>query len=158
MSHPAEAATLLEYRSILAPTDFSAHAAVALRHACGLAHRLGGGIAPAPVLPDFIPTSPDPSLAPSLPPEYFARAEANARESLAGLLEPAWGVPPAVKTSVHWGSAVEGIVGYARDHAVDLLVIATHGRTGLRHALLGSVAERILREAPCPVLTIRDRT
>ena len=40
---------------------------------------------------------------------------------------------------------------------IDLIVIATHGRTGLSHVLLGSVAERIIREAPCPVLTIRSR-
>ncbi len=59
---------------------------------------------------------------------------------------------------MRWGDAVDAIVGYARDHAIDLIVIATHGRTGLGHVLLGSVAERIVREAPCPVLTIRDRT
>ena len=52
---------------------------------------------------------------------------------------------------------VESIVSYAVDHRVDLIVIATHGRTGLSHVLMGSVAERIVREAPCPVLTIRDR-
>jgi universal stress protein A len=48
-------------------------------------------------------------------------------------------------------------VAHALDNRVDLIVIATHGRTGLSHVLLGSVAERIVREAPCPVLTIRDR-
>ncbi len=45
---------------------------------------------------------------------------------------------------------------YAKEHEIDLIVIATHGRTGLSHVLLGSVAERIVREAPCPVLTLRD--
>jgi nucleotide-binding universal stress UspA family protein len=58
---------------------------------------------------------------------------------------------------VRWGSPVEAIVAHADDKRVDLIVIATHGRTGLSHALLGSVAERIIREAPCPVLTIRSR-
>jgi universal stress protein A len=147
-----------DYRSILAPTDFSAHAAVALRHACGLAWKLGAELHLLHVLPDFVPAGPDPILGPSLSPDYFSQAEAKARESLAHLLEPAWGSPPSVKLAVHWGSAVEGIVAYARDHAVDLVVIATHGRTGLRHVLLGSVAERIIREAPCPVLTVRDRS
>ena len=149
---------MLEYRSILAPTDFSLHAGMALRHACGLAERLGAELHLLHVLPDFVPASPDPMLAPTMPPEYFARAEAQARESLATLLDPAWGRPASIKLAVHWGSAVEGIVGYASDHAVDLIVIATHGRTGLRHALLGSVAERIVRESPCPVLTVRDRS
>jgi universal stress protein A len=149
---------VLQYRSILAPTDFSTHAGVALRHACSLAHRLGAELHLLHVLPDFVPASPDPMLAPNLPPEYFNRAEAKAREALSTLLEPDWGRPASVKLAVHWGSAVDGIVGYASDHAVDLVVIATHGRTGLRHVLLGSVAERIIREAPCPVLTVRDRS
>jgi nucleotide-binding universal stress UspA family protein len=47
------------------------------------------------------------------------------------------------------------ILGYAKDRHVDLIVIGTHGRSGLRHVLLGSVAERVVRKAPCPVLTIR---
>ncbi len=149
---------MLEYRSILAPTDFSPHAGVALRHACGLAERLGAELHLLHVLPDFVPASTDPMLAPTMPAEYFAQSEARARESLATLLDPSWGHPPSVKVAVHWGSAVEGIVGYASDHAIDLVVIATHGRTGLRHVLLGSVAERIVREAPCPVLTVRDRS
>ena len=131
---------------------------MALRHACGLAHRLGSELHLLHVVPDFVPVSPDPMLTPILPPEFYTEAEASAKESLTHLLDPAWGVPPSVKLAVNWGSAVEEIIGYASDHAIDLLVIATHGRTGLRHVLLGSVAERIIREAPCPVLTVRDRS
>lgn len=149
---------MLEYRSILAPTDFSPHASVALRHACGLASRLGAELHLLHILPDFIPASVDPMLAPTLPPEFFNETEAKARESLSRLLDPAWGTPPSVKLAVHWGSAVDEIVSYAKDHAIDLLVIATHGRTGLSHVLLGSIAERIIREAPCAVLTVRDRS
>ena len=52
---------------------------------------------------------------------------------------------------------VDAIVGYASANAIDLVVVASHGRTGLSHFLLGSMAERIVRECPCPVLTIRDR-
>lgn len=149
---------MLEYRSILAPTDFSPHAAAALRHACALAQKLGAELHLLHILPDFVPASPDPILAPSMPPEYFNEAEARAREALAQLLDPSWGHPTSVKLAVHWGSAADGIVAYAKDHAIDLVVIATHGRTALRHVLLGSVSERIIREAPCPVLTIRDRS
>jgi nucleotide-binding universal stress UspA family protein len=47
------------------------------------------------------------------------------------------------------------IIRYARQHTIDMIVIATHGRTGLKHVLLGSVAEKIVRKSPCPVLTIR---
>jgi nucleotide-binding universal stress UspA family protein len=65
---------------------------------------------------------------------------------------------PSVETAVRRGDSVEEIIAYAAERRVDLIVIATHGRTGLGHVLLGSVAERIVRESPCPVLTIRDRT
>jgi nucleotide-binding universal stress UspA family protein len=52
------------------------------------------------------------------------------------------------------GSAATEIVQRARDLAADLIVIGTHGRRGLAHALLGSVAERVVQRAPCPVLTV----
>jgi universal stress protein A len=149
---------LVEIRRVLAPTDFSHHAERAVRYACGLAGRLGAGLHLLHVLPDVVlPVGPDPMLTPSLPPEYYTETERQSKEALSRVLDPSWGNPPAVEVSVRWGEPVEGIVSYAADHAVDLIVIATHGRTGLSHALLGSVAERIIREAPCPVLTIRDR-
>jgi nucleotide-binding universal stress UspA family protein len=61
-----------------------------------------------------------------------------------------------VEAKVLVGNAVENIIGYARDNNVDLLVICTHGRTGLSHVLLGSTSEAIVRRAPCPVLTLRQ--
>jgi nucleotide-binding universal stress UspA family protein len=61
---------------------------------------------------------------------------------------------PTVVRSVPAGDAARAIVSYARDHAIDLVVLGTHGRTGFSHALLGSVAERVVRTAPCPVLTV----
>ena len=149
---------MLDIRSILAPTDFSRHAEAALRSACGLAERLGATLHLLHVLPDVIfPVGPDPLLIPTLPPEYYAETEAQARSALARAADPSWGRPPRIEESVRWGDAVTGIVGYASETAIDLIVIATHGRTGLSHVLLGSVAERIVREAPCPVLTIRSR-
>ena len=47
------------------------------------------------------------------------------------------------------------IIRYARDHDIDLIVLATHGRSGLSHALIGSVAEKVVQMAPCPVLTVK---
>jgi nucleotide-binding universal stress UspA family protein len=60
---------------------------------------------------------------------------------------------PVVVAS-HGGDAAEEILRYARQHAIDLIVLGTHGRTGVTRALLGSVAERVIRTAPCPVLTV----
>jgi nucleotide-binding universal stress UspA family protein len=149
---------VLEIRSILAPTDFSRHAEGAVRYACGLAERFGAALHLLHVLPDVIvPVGPDPSLIASVPPSYYAETEAQSREALGRLIQPGWPRPSAVVAEVRWGDPVEAIVTYAGQTAIDLIAIATHGRTGLSHVLLGSVAERIVREAPCPVLTIRDR-
>jgi nucleotide-binding universal stress UspA family protein len=147
---------VIEIGSILAPTDFSAHSEQAVRYACGLAARLGTELHLLHVLSEILPAGPDPLLMPVMPPEYYEENEQRARETLGRLLQPAWGSPRSVVTAVRWGSPVEAIVAYAVDSKVDLIVIATHGRTGLSHVLLGSVAERIVREAPCPVLTIRS--
>ena len=147
---------MIEIRSILAPTDFSEHAAAALKYACGLAEKLGATLHVLHVLPDVVPAGPDLMLAPALPPEYYAETEKESRAALEKILDPAWGKPAGVKTAVVWGSAVDRVVEYAEDEKVDLLVVATHGRTGLSHALLGSIAELIIRRSPCPVLTIRE--
>lgn len=66
----------------------------------------------------------------------------------------ALGTSVPVVVASHGGDAAEEIVRYAQQHAIDLIVLGTHGRTGFTRALLGSVAERVVRTAPCPVLTV----
>ena len=61
-----------------------------------------------------------------------------------------------IKSEVVLGRPFLGIIQYARAQQIDLIVLGTHGRSGLQHALLGSVTEKVVRKAPCPVLTIRD--
>jgi nucleotide-binding universal stress UspA family protein len=148
---------VIEIRKILAPTDFSPHAAKAVCYAARLAERLDSELHLLHVLSEVVPAGPEPLLVPVLPPEYYQETEEESRIALARSFDPAWGHPRAIEAAVRWDSPVEGVVEYARSLEIDLIVIATHGRTGLSHVLLGSVAERIVREAPCPVLTIRDR-
>jgi nucleotide-binding universal stress UspA family protein len=64
---------------------------------------------------------------------------------------------PKVRYLVSTGVPFEAIVEAAEDHRIDLLVLATHGRTGLKRLLIGNVAERVVRHAPCPVLTVKPR-
>lgn len=147
---------MIAFGRILAPTDFSSHSHEALRYACGLAERFGAELHVIHALSEIVPTGPDPLLMPVMPPQFYAEDEQRAIEALKTELKPEWGTPASLTTAVRWGAPAEAIVDYAAEHKVDLLVIATHGRTGLFHVLLGSVAERIIREAPCPVLTIRS--
>lgn len=149
---------MIAIRKILAPTDFSHHAESALKYAAGLAERLDAELHLLHVLSEVVaPIGPDPMLVPAVPPEYYTETEAQSKAALQTILKPEWGRPTRVLYSVRWGDAIDVIIHHARDQAIDLIAIATHGRTGLGHVLLGSVAERIVREAPCPVLTIRDK-
>ena len=147
---------MIEISSILAPTDFSSHSERALRYACQLAERLGAPLHLLHVLSEIVPASPDPLLMPVMPPQFYKENEDRARATLDQLPDPSWEKPPSVVRAVRWGSPVDSILSYALDQRIGMIVIATHGRTGLSHVLLGSVAEHIVREAPCPVLTIRD--
>ena len=149
---------MIEIKRILAPTDFSPHSQRAVRYACAMAEKFGAELHLVHVLSEIIPAGPDPLLMPVMPPQFYEENEGRAKETLQQILNPSWGKPASLATAVRWGSPVESIVAYAIEHRVDLITIATHGRTGLSHVLLGSVAEHIVREAPCPVLTIRDNT
>jgi universal stress protein A len=149
---------MLEIRSILAPTDFSPHAKAAVRYAVALAERFGATLHLIHVLNPVMPVLPDGMIGTALPPDYYRDMEADSHEALQRSLDPSWGSAPSVTQAVLWGDSVGQIINYATEHQISMIVIATHGRTGLSHALLGSVAERIVREAPCPVLTVRDRS
>jgi universal stress protein A len=85
--------------------------------------------------------------------EPLSGSEHNARESLKKLAAEA--AVPNAEIAVLTGEPAAEIIRAAADHTCDLIVIATHGRTGLTHFLLGSVAERVVRESPVPVLTVR---
>ncbi len=147
---------MIDIKRVLAPTDFSAHSDQAVRFACGLAERFDAELHLVHILSEIIPAGPDPLLMPVMPPQFYQENEDRANQTLRNLIQPSWGKPANVVTAVRWGSPVEAIVDYAQEQQIDMIVIATHGRTGLSHVLLGSVAERIVREAHCPVLTIRD--
>jgi nucleotide-binding universal stress UspA family protein len=88
-------------------------------------------------------------------PQYLEESRAAAEHALTRVLDPQWVVGRKVVHTLVEGSPKEAIVRYARTQEIDLIVLATHGRTGLAHLLIGSVAENVVRTAPCPVLTVR---
>jgi nucleotide-binding universal stress UspA family protein len=136
-------------RTILHPTDFSPGSDAAFRYACDLALDYDAKLivvyAQGPVIPmgaDGIVISPDPD-------ELRAVAEAQ----LSGI-RPA---NPAVRIERLYrdGPAPGVILDVAAESKADLIVMGTHGRTGIGRLVLGSVAEEVLRKAPCPVLTVK---
>jgi universal stress protein A len=141
---------------ILVPVDFSPHAERAFRYATTLAHRLGAKLALLHVVVDPFATGAWGAevYVPNVP-ELLANLISDAERQLATLKESAAALGLAVETAVITGSPANVIVEHAKDGGFDLIVMGTHGRTGLSHAVMGSIAERIVRTAPCPVLTIR---
>ena len=174
----------MAYTHIVAPVDLSPHSPQTLRYAFEEAtvHRakltllhvlqhvpdteeyyvrggpeteagLRGSTAPIPAGFDFtggrLPTPPPP------PPtvihrDYLEDTQHQLRELVPDDFDGDW------ETEVVRGNPAEAIVDYAQEHGVDLIVMGSHGHTGLRHLLMGSVAEHVLRHAPCPMLIVRN--
>jgi len=142
------------FRKILVPVDFSTHSARAVQVAAELAHRYEGSLEIVHIF--------DPVAYP-LPDGYVMFTRPQLDEMFAGFdaalakyqqVAQAAGVS-RVQTHVRQGPCAAEICEFAREGGFDLVVMGTHGRRGLNRLLLGSVAERVLRTAPCPVLTLR---
>jgi nucleotide-binding universal stress UspA family protein len=140
---------------ILVPTDFSIAADAALEYAFDVAERFGASIKVLHVLDD--PFRHQGLSAEAYIPEAAALNKAvleDARERLRHRAVPRSARVP-VETEVLFGHGARTIAEYAAGHGIDLIVMGTHGRTGFAHLMVGSVAERMVRTAPCPVLTVR---
>ncbi len=90
-----------------------------------------------------------------LPPDFWANVKAEAAESLARYEVELRESGRSVESVVREGYAATAIVEEATERDADLIVIGTHGLSGLKHLLLGSIAERVVQKAPCPVLTVK---
>ncbi|MFO7653864.1 MAG: universal stress protein [Candidatus Krumholzibacteriia bacterium] len=143
---------LSEGRRFLVPVDFSRHSARALEMARVFAAQAQARIDLLHVIeqivhPAFYTTGKSSLL------QLDPRLADRCRENLEKLAEEADGPDVPIDYHVVEGRAVRDIVTFAEQHHSDAVVIATHGLTGLPHFLLGSVAEKVVRRAPCPVLT-----
>jgi universal stress protein A len=137
---------------ILVPTDFSRSSELALEYADGLAHQFGASlhllrVVNRPLLVEGLAAEAYMSEAPALGSDMVRDAEGRLRDL----------APDAASTDVVFGYAAKAIVDCASRLGVDLIVMGSHGRTGIAHLMLGSVAEAVVRSAPCPVLTVRHR-
>lgn len=141
-------------RRILFPTDFSDYAEDALSYAVRLAKDFDAELHVLHVV------SPLPALVctegmPYNPADTEDSRIADAERAVGRLVGTVKDLGVTVRSRVCTGVPFHEILEYARGQDIDLIVMATHGRTGLAHALLGSVTEKIVRTAPCPVFTVR---
>jgi len=154
---PKEGVMTRDFTRILVPTDFSAPSNGALASAKTLATRFGASLHLLHVLDD-------PFVAGAFAADVYAPPPAGLRESwlkgaetlLATQLAPEEKADFHSTTAVVFGPPARAIVEYAGTHGIDLIVMGTHGRGGMAHLLIGSVAERVVRTALCPVMTVRE--
>jgi nucleotide-binding universal stress UspA family protein len=142
------------FKHILVPVDFSAHSDEAIRVAADLSRRYEGALTLLYVFE--LPIYPLPEGYALYTPTNLSDLNQNFERLLGAAKKLAQDAgAPAVQTCLLQGLPLAEVLEFARQHEADLIVMGTHGRTGVAHAMLGSVAERILRRAPCPVLTVR---
>jgi len=141
-------------KNILVPIDFSDCSKKALRYAIPLAKEHEAALTLLYVVPNNYAIGEYGGIAYA---PVAAELRGDAIKGLAKLsVKEVKGELPA-DTRVVSGNAASEIVELARTVPADVIVISTHGRTGLKHVLLGSVAEHVIRHAPCPVLVVRER-
>jgi nucleotide-binding universal stress UspA family protein len=147
---------MIDLRRILVPTDFSKYSDAALTYAGAFAQKFGADIYLLHVVQDLTLFYPEAVLAaPAAVPtvDQFRQAARTALDrTLAGLRLPDVVVHPVVVE----GTPYDAVVRFAGEKEIDLIVMGTHGRSGLAHLFMGSVAEKVVRKAPCPVLTVRQ--
>jgi len=142
---------MITLEKILVPTDFSDHAGQAIKYACELARRFESELHLFHVVQ---PLTTNVSYGGPIP-EVLLHPEEPAIAELEEFKAPGLEGLERVRRIVRTGPPFLEIVRYAKEMDIDLIVMGTHGRTGLVHALIGSVAEKVVRKSPCPVLTVR---
>ena len=144
-------------RRILHPTDFSPASNAAFARAVEMARTNKAELLLAHVLTSVVPLPADGYVSPQLYADIEASAKAEAQKRLGMLIAKARRAGVRVKALLLNGVAHEQITRAARTKRADLVVLGTHGRTGLARFFLGSVASRVVATATVPVLTVRGR-
>jgi nucleotide-binding universal stress UspA family protein len=146
----------MEIRSILLPTDFSECASYALSYAVSFARQANASIICVHVIEPVVPTVGYTGMAEPLPmADISDQLESSAERELPKIAECDECSGLNVEEVIVHGDAASEIVRVAGERGVDLIVIASHGRTGLGRMLFGSTAESVVRHAPCPVLVVK---
>ncbi|MCC7007429.1 MAG: universal stress protein [Acidobacteria bacterium] len=146
---------MAKIRTILVPTDFSDASAAAFKYAGNLAAGLKCRLHVLHVVANPFISDPWGAEAFALRiADMLAQSEESAKKQLKALVPTSGPLAGRVRTSTARGGAVEEILDYVKRHPVDMIVMGTHGRGLAGRWLLGSVADRVVRHSPVPVLTV----
>jgi len=153
---PTEGTAMVSIHKVLVATDFSEASDEALKYAKGLSEAFGASLHVLHVLEDLAAHAWTTEVYVAALPGVHEEMERQARERLDQSLPAGERDKYRAEVALRVGSPFVEIVRYAREERIDLIVMGTHGRGAIAHMLLGSVAERVVRKAPCPVLTVRQ--
>lgn len=143
---------MIKIKKILYPTDLSEYAMHALPYATELAAMYKARLCLLYVVDNYLIGAPGAGFA-GQPDDLLHRVRESGVSNLKTLVSQIKGVE--AESAVLIGTPHVEIVRYAREQEIDLIVLATHGRKGIAHALIGSVAEKVVQMSPCPVLTVK---
>jgi len=150
---------MIAINRILTPTDFSDFSKHALKYAVSFATQYKAKLYLLHVISDipeistfYLKHFPMEGISEE---EIYGEIEERVRSELERIISEDIGEGIEVEPAVVRGVPFLEIIRFARENLIDLIVIATHGRTGLKRALFGSTAEKVVRKAPCPVMTVR---
>lgn len=145
---------MIQLKRVLLPTDFSELSSEAIKYACALAEQFDAELHMLHVYENVVIHE----YGMGIDWDKLAKEARNAAEAhMKKLLDPAWSEGRTIIRATAEGPPFLQIIRYARQHEIDLIVMATHGRSGVSHMLIGSVAEKVVRKAPCPVLTVHPK-
>ena len=143
------------FKKILCPVDFSKFTEEVIAYAADIAKQYGAELHVLHVIPNLTYFTPYESF---LTPENLVAVEKNIQDEV----ERDFGkilkhIDMEIKRVVKTGVAFVEIIDYAKSEGIDLIVMGTHGRSGIEHILIGNVAEKVVRKSPCPVMSIRPK-
>ncbi|MFA4923110.1 MAG: universal stress protein [Ignavibacteriaceae bacterium] len=145
----------LQFNKILVPIDFSDFSKSALKYAVTFAQQYHSKLILVYVMEPVI-YPPDFSMGQITLPTVNFEMDKRAKEELDKLAETEIGSLVQVQTVIKTGKPFVEIIETAKEEDADLIIISTHGHSGVEHILFGSTADKVIRKAPCPVLTLRE--
>jgi nucleotide-binding universal stress UspA family protein len=150
---------MIQLKRILCPVDFSECSRHALDEAIAVAHLFDGHVTALHVFPIAVPADPFGGLPDFQPFRLTDRHRTHILRQLSAFTNSEGAEPKRISVALREGVDIHAEILDAADQTKpDVIVMGTHGRSGLQHVMLGSVAEKVLHKASCPVLTVAPRT
>ena len=146
---------MISLKRILLPTDFSEHSVYAQKYACAFAEQFDAELHLLHVFHDLAGIIFDPFFGTPIGECIQQDFRETAEVRLRAMLDPKWAEERHVVCATAQGTPFLEIIRYAKRNDIDLIVVTTHGRTGLSRLLFGSTAEKLVRKTPCPVMVVR---